>query len=130
MRFDRSARTGLLIAALLSVGTSAPAQVRDAQIQSPTAIALLAPAPLPTLAGGTGAGALVVTHGGVGSGPEYGDGVRAAADTALGVLEARGSALDAAVAGTVWLEDDPRFNPAPAPTSASTGTPSRWTPRS
>ena len=29
---------------------------------------------------------------------------------ALDVLAARGSALDAAVAGTVWLEDDPRFN--------------------
>jgi isoaspartyl peptidase/L-asparaginase-like protein (Ntn-hydrolase superfamily) len=105
MRPDRSTRTGLLILALLSIGAFASAQTRD-----PVPIVLLAPAPLPTLAGGTRAGALVVTHGGVGSGPEYADGVRAAADTALAVLVARGSALDAAVAGTVWLEDDPRFN--------------------
>lgn len=105
MRPDRSARTGLLILALLSAGASAPAQTRD-----PAPIVLLAPAPLPTLAGGTGAGALVVTHGGVGSGPEYADGVSAAADTALDVLEHGGAALDAALAGTVWLENDPRFN--------------------
>jgi L-asparaginase/beta-aspartyl-peptidase (threonine type) len=52
----------------------------------------------------------VVTHGGVGSGPEYADGVRAAADTALGVLKRGGAALDGALAGTVWLENDPRFN--------------------
>ncbi len=105
MRPSRSTRTGLLILALLPAGASASAQTRD-----PAPVVLLAPAPLPTLAGGTGGGALVVTHGGAGSGPEYADGVRAAADTALAVLVARGSALDAAVAGTVWLEDDPRFN--------------------
>jgi isoaspartyl peptidase/L-asparaginase-like protein (Ntn-hydrolase superfamily) len=105
MRPHRSARPGLLIVALLLAGASATAQTRE-----PAPTVLLAPSPLPTLAGGASAGPLVVTHGGVGSGPEYGDGVRAAADTALGVLEHGGSALDAALAGTVWLEDDPRFN--------------------
>ena len=65
---------------------------------------------LPTLGGGPRAGALVVTHGGVGSGPELADGPRAAADSALGVLVGGGSALDAALAGTVKLENDPRFN--------------------
>jgi isoaspartyl peptidase/L-asparaginase-like protein (Ntn-hydrolase superfamily) len=68
------------------------------------------PAPLPTLAGGRQAGPLVVTHGGVGSPPEVADGPRAAADTALGVLARGGSSVDAAIAGTVWLENDPRFN--------------------
>jgi len=87
------------------------AAIGFAQDRQPVPIGvLLAPPPLPTLAGGTGAGALVVTHGGVGSGPEYADGVSAAADTALDVLEHGGVALDAALAGTVWLENDPRFN--------------------
>lgn len=65
---------------------------------------------LATLAGGVRAGPLALTHGGVGSGPELADGPRAAADTALRVLLAGGSSLDAAAAGTVRLEDDPRFN--------------------
>lgn len=69
-----------------------------------------AAAPLPTLAGGRAAGPRVVTHGGVGSGPELADGPRGAADTALAVLRGGGSALDAALAGTVWMENDPRFN--------------------
>jgi len=64
----------------------------------------------PTLAGGRRAGPLVVTHGGVGSPSSLADGPRAAADTALRVLIAGGSSLDAALAGTVWLENDPRFN--------------------
>ncbi len=105
MRTCRAHGTGLLIVALLLAAHPAAAQPRD-----PVPVVLLAPAPAATLAGGASAGALVVTHGGVGSGPEYADGVRAAADTALAVLEAGGSALDAALTGTVWLEDDPRFN--------------------
>ncbi len=64
----------------------------------------------PTLAGGLRAGALVVTHGGVGSPPEVADGAQAAADTALHVLISGGSPLDAVIAGTVRMEDDPRFN--------------------
>ena len=67
-------------------------------------------ASLPTLAGDRRQGAVVVTHGGVGSPPSVSDGPRAAADTALRVLIAGGTSLDAAIAGTVWLENDPRFN--------------------
>jgi L-asparaginase/beta-aspartyl-peptidase (threonine type) len=55
-------------------------------------------------------GALVVSHGGVGSPPALADGPRAAADTALRVFLAGGTSLNAAVAGTVHLENDPRFN--------------------
>src|SRR5687767_6963601 len=54
--------------------------------------------------------AAAIAHGGVGSGPELSDGPRAAVDAALAVLEAGGDPLDAAVAGVVVLEDDPRFN--------------------
>jgi beta-aspartyl-peptidase (threonine type) len=105
----RSIRIARAIRPLLaSILLTVPALAQD-RLPVPAGI-LIAPNPLPTLAGGTSAGPLVVTHGGVGSGPEYADGVHAAADTALAVLEAGGSALDAAVTGTVWLEDDPRFN--------------------
>src|SRR5687767_14358316 len=54
--------------------------------------------------------AAAIAHGGVGSGPELSDGPRAAVDAALAVLEAGGDPLDAAVAGVVVMEDDPRFN--------------------
>jgi L-asparaginase/beta-aspartyl-peptidase (threonine type) len=67
-------------------------------------------APLPTLAGAPARGPLVVVHGGVGSLPNVADGTQAAADTAFAVLSAGGSSLDAALAGTVKLENDPRFN--------------------
>jgi isoaspartyl peptidase/L-asparaginase-like protein (Ntn-hydrolase superfamily) len=65
---------------------------------------------LPTLAGGSRAGPLAVVHGGVGSPPTVSDGPRAAAALALQTLDRGGSSLDAAIAGTVHLEDDPRFN--------------------
>jgi L-asparaginase / beta-aspartyl-peptidase len=103
----RSARSIRIVLAAAALFLAAAASAQDRPLDSTV---LLAPAPLPTSAGGTSAGPLVVTHGGVGSGPEYGDGVRAAADTALGVLRGHGTALDAALAGTVWLENDPRFN--------------------
>jgi isoaspartyl peptidase/L-asparaginase-like protein (Ntn-hydrolase superfamily) len=54
--------------------------------------------------------AAAVAHAGVGSPPERSDGCRAAVDAALAVLERGGDPLDAAVAGVVVLEDDPRFN--------------------
>jgi L-asparaginase / beta-aspartyl-peptidase len=72
-----------------------------------------APAPraLPTQAGADHAGALVVAHGGVGSGPELADGPRAAAARGLDTLLADGRApLDGAIAAVTLLEDDPRFN--------------------
>jgi isoaspartyl peptidase/L-asparaginase-like protein (Ntn-hydrolase superfamily) len=65
---------------------------------------------LPTLAGARRTGPLAVVHGGVGSPPAVADGPRAAAAVALEKLARGGSSLDAAVAGTVWLENDPRFN--------------------
>ena len=69
-----------------------------------------ASAPLPTIAGGKRAGPLAVTHGGVGSPPSVADGPEAAAKAALAALARGGSSLDAAIAGTVSMEDDPRFN--------------------
>lgn len=54
--------------------------------------------------------AAAIAHGGVGSPPERSDGCREAVDAALAVLEKGGDPLDAAVAGVVVLEDDPRFN--------------------
>jgi isoaspartyl peptidase/L-asparaginase-like protein (Ntn-hydrolase superfamily) len=51
-----------------------------------------------------------IAHGGVGSPPELSDGPRKAVDAALAVVERGGDPLDAAVAGVVVMEDDPRFN--------------------
>ncbi len=52
----------------------------------------------------------VVVHGGAGSPRTRMDGTDRAAAKALAVLIAGGPALDAALAGVVILEDDPRFN--------------------
>ncbi len=59
--------------------------------------------------------ALVIVHGGAGDVPEdriprHLDGCRAAARAGAAVLGAGGSALDAAIAAVVLLEDDPVFN--------------------
>lgn len=51
-----------------------------------------------------------VVHGGAGSARSRMDGTDPAAAKALHVLAMGGSALDAALAGVVVLEDDPRFN--------------------
>lgn len=63
-----------------------------------------------TLAGDGRSGALAVAHAGVGSSPAVADGVQAAADAAFAALRGGASPLDAAIAGTVVMEDDPRFN--------------------
>lgn len=63
-----------------------------------------------TLAGGVTEGLLAVTHGGAGSPPDLSDGPEAAAQAALTEMEPGGDALAGALAGTVVLEDDPRFN--------------------
>ncbi|UCE02694.1 MAG: isoaspartyl peptidase/L-asparaginase [Candidatus Latescibacterota bacterium] len=55
-------------------------------------------------------GPIVLTHPGVGTPPERADGAQRAAEAALQALRAGRSALDAAVAGTVVMEDDPRYN--------------------
>jgi L-asparaginase/beta-aspartyl-peptidase (threonine type) len=52
----------------------------------------------------------VLTHGGAASPAAFSDGCRTAADAGRAVLEAGGDALAAALAATVVLEDDPRFN--------------------
>jgi L-asparaginase / beta-aspartyl-peptidase len=65
-----------------------------------------APAPLPSLPWRAAA----IAHGGVGSDPAHVDGCRRAVDVALEKLAAGGDPLEAAIAGTVVLEDDPRFN--------------------
>ena len=55
-------------------------------------------------------GAVAVTHGGVGSPPDWSPDCQRAADAALAKVLATGSALEGAVAGTVVLEDIPVFN--------------------
>jgi L-asparaginase/beta-aspartyl-peptidase (threonine type) len=52
----------------------------------------------------------ILTHGGAASPETYSDGCTAAAEAARAVLEGGGDALEAALAATVGLEDDPRFN--------------------
>src|SRR5829696_161301 len=51
-----------------------------------------------------------VAHGGVGTPGEHSDGCRTAVDRALAVLASTGDPLEAAVAGAIVLEDDPRYN--------------------
>ncbi len=66
---------------------------------------------LPTLAGApVAAGPLVVTHAGVGTPTAFSDGAVRAAQAAGEVLRGGGDALAAAIAGTIVLEDDPRYN--------------------
>jgi isoaspartyl peptidase/L-asparaginase-like protein (Ntn-hydrolase superfamily) len=55
-------------------------------------------------------GSVAVTHGGVGSPPEWSPDCQRASDAALAKVLATGSALEGAVAGTVILEDTPIFN--------------------
>jgi hypothetical protein len=67
---------------------------------------MTAPTPLPA----TPWKAAAIAHGGVGSPASASDGCRMAVDAALAALAAGKDPLDAAVAGVVLLEDDPRFN--------------------
>lgn len=52
----------------------------------------------------------ILTHGGAASPEAFSDGCAAAAEAARAVLDRGGDALAAALAATVVLEDDPRFN--------------------
>ena len=54
--------------------------------------------------------AAAIAHGGVGARVEHADGCQRAVDVALATLQATGDPLEAAVAGVVVMEDDPRFN--------------------
>ena len=69
-----------------------------------------------------------VAHGGAGPGPHRQENVEAAIARAADILEAGGTAVEAAVEACVMLEDDPVFN---AGTGAGTGPTVRfcWMPR-
>jgi len=54
--------------------------------------------------------AAAIAHGGVGTDAAHSDGCRTAVDAALAVLASTDDPLEAAVAGVVVLEDDPRYN--------------------
>jgi beta-aspartyl-peptidase (threonine type) len=54
--------------------------------------------------------AAAIAHGGVGTEAAHSDGCRRAVDVALDILAVTGDPLDAAIAGVVVLEDDPRYN--------------------
>src|SRR5512143_2870810 len=69
----------------------------------PTPAPAPSPPPLPWKAA-------AIAHGGVGGPLEVTDGCRAAVDAALHALEQGADPVDAAVAGVVVMEDDPRFN--------------------
>ena len=71
-------------------------------------------------------GPAVVVHGGAGTRPDvdpapYFAGTRRAAEAGLRVLSQGGSALDAAQAAAVMLEDDPIFNAGTGAALTSTG---------
>lgn len=96
------------LAGLLALG-GCGAPIDDPHSRVPTAPT--GSAALPTLAGGAApAGPLAVTHGGAGAPPEWSPGCQAAAEKALAALRGGAAALDGAVAGTMVMEDDPRFN--------------------
>ncbi|HEY8378424.1 MAG TPA: isoaspartyl peptidase/L-asparaginase, partial [Nannocystis sp.] len=91
---------------------------RTAPAPPPAPAPALAPAPAPAPArelalrtgGRVTAGPLVVTHAGVGSPMSEADGAERAAQAGLQALRAGQDALAAAIAATVVLEDDPRYN--------------------
>ena len=62
------------------------------------------------ISNGRGAAAAIVVHGGAGAGVELSDGCQAAADAGAHTLADGDSALAAAIAAVLVLEDDPRFN--------------------
>jgi L-asparaginase / beta-aspartyl-peptidase len=92
----------VLLAALL-FACDRPSSRQSSQHDPPRAAASVALPALPWKAA-------AIAHGGQGSPPSKADGCRAAVDAALKALEATGDPVDAAVAGVVVLEDDPRFN--------------------
>lgn len=79
------------------------------QQQAPGPAPTAAVAPVPEKAPGHG-GPVAIAHGGVGTPPERSPIVAPAVRAALDALESGRSALDAAVAGTVVLEDEPALN--------------------
>lgn len=96
-----------------AIGALSPGP-EPASVPTPAMAPTPAPAvarPLPTLAGGPAEpGPLVVVHAGVGTPMDQVDGAVRAAQAAGDVLDGGGEALAAAIAGTIVLEDDPRYN--------------------
>jgi isoaspartyl peptidase/L-asparaginase-like protein (Ntn-hydrolase superfamily) len=100
-----------VLPALLALSTTLTACGKEEQPASPPAgAAQSAKAPSPAAPTGKPVRAAAIAHGGVGSPPAMSDGCRAAVDAALAALEKGADPLDAAVAGVVVMEDDPRFN--------------------
>jgi isoaspartyl peptidase/L-asparaginase-like protein (Ntn-hydrolase superfamily) len=94
-------RAALALSVLMAcAGESAPPAP---PAPAPSSPAPAPPAPAPRVAA-------AIAHGGVGSAPEKSDGCRRAVDAALAALARGADPVDAAVAGVVVLEDDPRFN--------------------
>lgn len=91
----------LLLAASLAA-VSACQEVEEGSVGGP-GIALSA-------GGAVAVAPLAVTHGGVGSPPNWSPQCQEAADTALATVLATGDALEGAVSGTVIMEDIPIFN--------------------
>ena len=94
--------------------TAGSASATDAPAASDARAGSGAPAesgtPMTFAGGAEPVGALIVTHGGAGSPPEWSPDVQAAADTAFAALRGGVSALDAAVSGTQVMENIHRFN--------------------
>lgn len=93
------ATAAVIITALLIGGCAAPDDENAGPVPAPS-----------TWDGAAAAGPIAVTHGGVGSPPEWSPGCRKASDAALASLREGGGALEAAIAAAVVLEDDPTFN--------------------
>jgi beta-aspartyl-peptidase (threonine type) len=96
---------GIAAAIALSTACQQPSPPAPSEAAAPPAAMerVAARPPTPWKAG-------AIAHGGVGSPPAWADGCRAAVDAALEVLESGGDPVDAAVAGVVVMENDPRFN--------------------
>ena len=107
------ARMRLPIATLVTLcvlSASACTRTEPAEKPRPDAGSTAAPPSIALLESDDVPGRLAVTHAGVGTSPDLADGPRRAAAEALIRMEAGESALDGAIAGTVTMEDDPRFN--------------------
>lgn len=94
----------------LAIGMAAVALCAACKREQPTSGE---PPPVPAPAPAAEPGPLpaaAMAHGGALSNPAFSDGCRAAVDAALDALEKNGDPLEAAIAGVVVLEDDPRFN--------------------
>jgi isoaspartyl peptidase/L-asparaginase-like protein (Ntn-hydrolase superfamily) len=97
-----SARCGIVLAALVTSACE-----RSAPVATSTDAAVAPDAPRAEVPLGPAA---AIAHAGAGTPPDRSDGCRAAVDAALAALAKGADPVDAAVAGVVVIEDDPRFN--------------------